>query len=278
MWALPSTASHQQPGGIRVLVHAGTVLWVLDRAWSVYDPATDTLYVSGVDRRNIPGAVTSAAVPWAMARCWPAITHWSTTQTLAWQTALPEISYCAGHGRPVPVRDARYFCRATVYVIDKTTGLYAGSMSPAANVLTPVGSISSSGLIAYQRSNGDYLLFEEDDGVLQNQYVYHQPQRPSAPAGGDHQPGGSDRRMRSTPTSPSPPPPSRRRAAPSPAWGSMWMASCMGTHDGGRAATVIVIHCRIRRSVCIRSPARRRIRKAPPPPRSAAPYRWRTMG
>ena len=87
--------------------------------------------------------------------------NWSTNPTLAWQTAMPSNIYSldmAGQflfAAPIlPATD--------IYVIDKTTGMYAGTVS-AANVMSGWDDVPY-GLSAYQRANGDYLLFQEDDG------------------------------------------------------------------------------------------------------------------
>ena len=126
-----------------------------------YDPATDALYISGSTEANpMDSCYTSYWGPLGpvLAR----YNTWSTNPTLAWQTTMPADSYSLDMAGQflfaAPIAPA-----GTVYVIDKTTGMYAGSLSPSSTFLTGEDDVQF-GLNAFQRSNGDYLLFQEDDG------------------------------------------------------------------------------------------------------------------
>ena len=199
-----------------------------------------------------------------MARCWRVITTGAPSDAgLADRHAriATRLTWPANTCLQAPI----VLPPAHVYVIDKTTGMYAGSLSPAANDLKRIGSISFDLIVAYQRANGDYLLFQEDDGYDKVKCT-PSATAPICPRWWRSPARRIDARMRSSPAFPSPPPPSAASGSSITQVGFRSNGILMGTQTTGSGNSYSYTLPSLPLGI-IRSPAPRWIRKAPRPPR-----------
>jgi hypothetical protein len=129
-----------------------------------YFSRTDTMYLAGytTDRPKIDqgyGTVGSVIARYD---------HWSTTKTLRYQIPVPYDVGASVHTKAMDVAGDRVFAvmlqTPLITVWNATTGEEVMQMSPGQEVYGQSGQVDIPyGLRAFQRSNGDYLVFVEED-------------------------------------------------------------------------------------------------------------------
>jgi hypothetical protein len=144
---------------------------------SIYDPSTDTMYISGYTTA-VPKASTDGT--WGSAGSEVLCYHnWSTTRTLAWQTALPYNTSNASDptiAKSISLAGDRLFVgmctTGTILAYDTTTGALVATMARGPEIgglggwLDTVQAIS-----AYRRSDGEYEIFTEDDLLAKDSMI-----------------------------------------------------------------------------------------------------------
>ena len=138
----------------------------------LYDQPTDVMYLTGYSTKYpAPAGYGGGVVGHALVR----INEWSTgNRTPAWEAEVPmDISKDLFFKSICMAGDYLFAveCRGTnpVYVFSKATGKIVSVMPLLPAVGSKQGWVDIPyGINAYQRSNGEYLVFVEDDGFLKN--------------------------------------------------------------------------------------------------------------
>ena len=133
----------------------------------VYDTKNDIMYLGGQSVSSVEDAVVRLC----------RYNNWSGTRTKAWDAIIPyedksytpETSY--GAGRALSVRQAGQYLfiqygYGYIRVHDKDSGDYLGTIRPSLHGLKGGGGQVdiTHGMTAYQRANGEYVIFTEDAG------------------------------------------------------------------------------------------------------------------
>ena len=138
----------------------------------LYDQPTDVMYLTGYSQKYpTSGGYGGGVVGHALVR----INEWSTgNRTPAWEAEVPMDvpkdlfckSICMAGDYLFAVECRR---KNTVYVFSKATGTMVSELNLGPAVGSKQGWVDIPyGINAYQRSNGEYLVFVEDDGYLKN--------------------------------------------------------------------------------------------------------------
>jgi hypothetical protein len=132
-----------------------------------YTAQTDTLYLSGYTSQNPIGSGYWGQAGTEIVR----YDNWSSgNRTPRWRIVLPYNPSTSSTIKAISVAGQRVFAgllasgpTQNVYVYDAATGASVGQLVPGPEVQSNMGWIDGShNLQAYQRANGEYLVFEEE--------------------------------------------------------------------------------------------------------------------
>ncbi|MBI3448913.1 MAG: hypothetical protein HY049_08375 [Acidobacteria bacterium] len=147
---------------------------------AIYIPATDTMYLGLYSKKNdyLPGSAEFAIIGHELRR----YNNWvNGPRTIAWKTVIPYGgTYHSAHSMDVAGNRVYVVMMDTAetFAYDTATGALIKTFTPGPEIGGEAPFVDvPEGLTAFQRGNGDYLVFVQDDLDAKN-ILYQEPTAP----------------------------------------------------------------------------------------------------